>query len=160
MAIKRGQLNTQVKDFLGINKWKLLRLGVLSRFSFDFDWISYLSPNKPYPSPRSGTSFLHSTSPWHYYGRNITLWLHFYSAIFHSQLDLVPSDLLHVRIFTLGCADFDNHVFGNYDFVVLLPSGGRRLQLVVEVFYDFRIHSCLLFRLCCTLLLFKSKINS
>lgn len=116
--------------------------------------LSVFSSNKSYSSscPRAG--LLYSTYSRCCHGRNLAIWLHFYPAVFHPQFALVSSNLLYVR-FPPPCRHYsDYHLLRDNDPTVLLSLSSRGLQLVVEKFHDFRLHSLLFFHLRRTLLLF------
>ena len=81
--------------YYGYKKRPIEHPGTIVRFWTPLQLIAF-SPNQSHPAPCSRTSVLHATHSGYYNGRHSTVWLHFYPTLFHSQLHLVASNLLHV----------------------------------------------------------------
>ena len=64
--------------------------------------------------------FAFTADPWDNHGRHSPLRMHFHSAIFRSELNLVVAHLLHVRVPFPSFRHPNHHLLGDDDTTVLL----------------------------------------
>lgn len=87
--------------FNELNRTKFWKKNLMTIFVlWKGTWTS--SPYEPDSTSNSWAIDLHTTNTRHHNGRCSAIRLHFHSIVLHSQLDLVESNVLHVRIFVLG----------------------------------------------------------
>ena len=117
---------TFVGAFLGFRKrvrflfiWLLESCNILTVFDGLAYWAS--GENQPNPSPSSRSKYLHPSNARNCYGRRVTLWMYLHPAVFHSKLNLVQSNVLHVWFLIPGLHYTRHHLLGNYYPALLFP---------------------------------------
>lgn len=104
-------------------RWRIFRIPKKA------NWTS--RPDQPNPPPSAWPKLVHTTDTRHRDGRRFAIWMHFYPAILHFELDLVQSNVLHVRIPLPRLHHLGHHLFGNYSSSLLFPLVRWGLSLVV-----------------------------
>lgn len=135
-------------------------------YSLIFDPIIFLhfftgfgasGSNKSNSTPNTRSINLYTTNTRHYYGRCLTVRLHFHSTILYSKFNLVKSNVLHVRFLIPGFPYPGDNMLGNNRFTMLFPFVCRGLSLVVAIVPNIRLHGHLFIHL--LLSLFCNKIS-
>lgn len=102
------------------------------------------SAHQPDTTSHPRSDGIHPAVARHHHGRRSALWLYLHPAILHPELALVLTDVLHVRFPVPSVHYPRNHLLGDDDTALLLPSVRRGLPLVVAIIFNLGLHRCLL----------------